>query len=143
MKNNTHSTSKFVRCMKAPVRALRGVRDLYVNGMTGCTGKMHCGSTNLPRSFSMNSSQASVDEDLRELIRAASMRSRGEKVTETPLQPAMGLKGLPKSYSVGMARIDEDEPCDFQDDYRANSEAVLYPRSRSYAVNGRRWEMSS
>lgn len=49
---------------------------------------------------------------------------------------AVGSKGLPKSSSVGMAKIDEDEASEFAD---GGVDVVpdLYPRSRSYAVGKR------
>lgn len=121
----------------APLRALGRVRDFYVRSITGCAGHMHYGSGfgynsyNLPRSFSVTSDRVSAsDEDLRELIRAASQkhaRANG------------GLNGLPpRSRSVAVGRIDEDAPFDFNGpgglDVGSN---LLFPRSQSYAAAGR------
>jgi hypothetical protein len=125
--------SRLTRLLFAPIRALGRVRDFYVRGMTGCAGHMHYGSGfgydayNLPRSFSTTSDRVGAsDEDLRELIRAASQKqARGS-----------GLNGLPpRSRSVAVGRIDEDAPFDFG---IANSLDVgsnlLFPRSQSYAT---------
>lgn len=87
----------------------------------------------------MSSSRASEDEDLRALMRAVSWR-RQEERSETGAGEAMGSKGLPKSSSVGIGRIDEDEPCYFQEDLKVNSHVPMYSgsrSSRSYAVSKR------
>jgi hypothetical protein len=46
-------------------------------------------------------------------------------------------KGLPKSSSVGMAKIDEDMPFDSSVDGKIGFVADSYPRSKSYAVGHR------
>ncbi|KAK9946373.1 hypothetical protein M0R45_011841 [Rubus argutus] len=43
---------------------------------------------------------------------------------------------LPKCGSVAMGRIDEDDPCDFEEE-GGDAKKDLYPRSRSYAVGKR------
>lgn len=73
----------------------------------------------------MSSSRSSEDEDLRALMRAVSRR-RQEERSETGAGEAMGSKGLPKSFSVGIGRIDEDEPCYFQEDLKVNSHVPMY-----------------
>ena len=63
------------------------------------------------------------DEDYTELVRAASART-------TSANRIHVSKVLPKSSSVGMARIDEDKAVEAEGGFAAD----LYPRSRSYAV---------
>ncbi|GLT72289.1 hypothetical protein SLA2020_442390 [Shorea laevis] len=124
-----HQQNKFVRFITIPFRILRG---------------------NLPKSFSVSSSRCGDDEDFRELIRAASARTSVDRIdmdlilkqqaTQSAMSTTAGSKGLPKSASVGMGKIDEDRPCDFEEvgvdgrDVKAN---LFYPRSRSYAVTKR------
>ncbi|KAL6012942.1 hypothetical protein ACLOJK_003431, partial [Asimina triloba] len=129
----------FIRCLKAPFKFLCKARDFYVDSMSNCAGRVHYGGSanSLPRSFSVNSSRASQEEDIRALIRALSQRSQ----PGGPNGP-VGSNGLPKSFSVAIGRIDEDKPYDVNDDLKAKSD-LLYPRSRSYAVTNRRVGMYS
>ncbi|GFY85962.1 hypothetical protein Acr_04g0007000 [Actinidia rufa] len=99
--------------------------------------------SSLPKSFSVGSGRSSDNEDLRELIRAASTRSFGSRVeTDLYLQSQMRLRPttaaaaavVPRSCSVGMGRIDEDGPCDFGEVGMGVRPELVYPRSRSYAV---------
>ena len=113
------------RVLTSPLRALRRVRDLYVRSITGCAGngnfRVAAGSGGMPRSYSLNPSRASIssEEDLRELVRAA---SRGSSIWPS----------VPRSQSAAIGRIDEDKPCAFngQDGF----EQLSYPRSRSCAI---------
>ncbi|CAO2038279.1 unnamed protein product, partial [Urochloa humidicola] len=74
-----------------------------------------------------------ADEDLRELIRAASQRRAAEAAAER--HPAV----VPRSHSLATARIDEDAPCEF-----GGSAVAVFPRSRSYAVGaGRRGSVTA
>ncbi|PIA29461.1 hypothetical protein AQUCO_06000069v1 [Aquilegia coerulea] len=130
---------KFIKCIKAPIRFLTKARDLYVNSLTDCTGRMNAvgypsGPVNMmPRSFSTSSSRSNDDEDFRELVRAASQRGLKEKI-ELEIRQQRGSKKLPRSFTVGIGRIDEDKACDqFEDDLKIKSD-LLYPRSKSYAV---------
>ncbi|KAG9440605.1 hypothetical protein H6P81_020770 [Aristolochia fimbriata] len=134
--------SKFARCIKAPIRVLCKARDLYVRSMTNCAGNMNYSMypTTLPKSFSVASSRASDEEDIREVMRMVSQRSQREKSGTLSSQSPAVTQGLPKSFSVGIGRIDEDKPCYFQEDIKVNTD-VLYPRSRSYAVTKRRTGM--
>ncbi|KAF3333789.1 hypothetical protein FCM35_KLT01480 [Carex littledalei] len=125
--------SRLSRVLLAPIRALGRVRDFYVRSITGCAGQMHYGSGigydgyNLPRSFSVSSDHVSAsDEDLRELIRAASQKqTRGGGVNGMP----------PRSHSVAVGRIDEDAPFDFDSaDSLEIGSNLLFPRSQSYAT---------
>ncbi|KAJ4755749.1 hypothetical protein LUZ62_090154 [Rhynchospora pubera] len=120
------------KCIKAPLLVLLRARDLYVSSMTNCAGRAQQGPARgfagmVPVSRSQSngfyrSSTSSSEEDIRELIRAASKAGfpRGGK------QPGVG----PRSQSVGMGRIDEDGPCEFGDDVKLG----LGPKSKSCNV---------
>lgn len=109
---------KLMKCIKAPVRALCKARDFYVKSINNCANNMNYGvyaPSTLPRSFSVTSARLSTsyDNDLREAMRVeAGRRLRLKAGDEAGL-----TKGLPaKSYSLAIGRIDEDEPCYFEDD---------------------------
>ncbi|KAF6136885.1 hypothetical protein GIB67_018924 [Kingdonia uniflora] len=144
--NNTHQGgNKFMRCIKAPIRVLSKVRDLYIRSMTQCAGSTAFGGnmggpsgqamSTLPRSFSVNSSR-SDDEDLRELIRVASQKTLKENNLDVKKQTFTPM-GLPRSQTVGIGRIDEDKAYEFKEDVMVKSDLLLYPRSKSYAVGKR------
>lgn len=140
MKNKKSSTgSRLSRCLKAPLRVLCRARDLYVKSMTGCAGKVNYGyaGSTLPKSFSVNSSRMSEDEDIRALCRAISQRSQMEAAAAAATAESLRTKGLAKSYSMGIGRIDEDKPCYFPDELKVKSDVSMYPRSKSYAVTKR------
>ncbi|URE03364.1 hypothetical protein MUK42_22837 [Musa troglodytarum] len=125
--------------MKAPLRALCHARDFYVRSMNSCAGRMEYGPPlgygpqlgALPRSYSLHQSTRSSasDEDLRQLIRAASLRGALSRSPGhgTPPPPS----AVPRSQSVAFGRIDEDKPCEFGD-AKVGADLLL-PRSRSYA----------
>ena len=128
------AASRWSRCLRAPVRVLCSVRDLYIKGMNGCAGRVQYGAAvaiaypsysefSHSRSFSSARSSAS-DEDLRELIRAATRSSQ----IPVPVR---------RSQSVVVGRIDEDAPCEFKEDVKVGSD-LLFPRSRSCAVGMKR-----
>ncbi|KAG6648852.1 uncharacterized protein LOC122314779 [Carya illinoinensis] len=134
--------NKFVRFLTTPIRILGKARDIYVRRITDCATGVSYGqamgcSAALPKSFSVSSSRSNDGEDLRELIRAASVRTLIERIDMDVILKQQGAanptgsKGLPKCSSVGMGKIDEDRPCDFGVGAKAD---LLYPRSRSYAV---------
>lgn len=145
--------NKFVRFITTPIRILGKARDVYVRRITDCaTGVRYGQSTGcpnaLPKSFSVTSSRSNDDEELRELIRAASVRTLIERIDMEMIMKQQaaggtqnrGSEGLPKSCSVGMGRIDEDGPCDFEVaavSAKVRKADLLYPRSRSYAVTNR------
>ncbi|XP_022720108.1 uncharacterized protein LOC111277905 [Durio zibethinus] len=157
MRSKGHSHNKFVRFITVPFKALGKARDLYVRSLTRCASRVSYGQSSdeftgqysgLPRSFIAISEKSNYDnEDLRELIRAASVRSLGhrneiEMFLQQQLGLKMGSKGLPKSCSVGMGRIDEDKPCEFEVNDAAvavvdKKQDFLYPRSKSYTVTKR------
>lgn len=129
-------------CVKAPIRLLGKARDMYVNSLTDCSGKMSYGGamgpTHLvPRSFSTSSSRSGdYDEDMRELVRAASQRGLMEKLELDIQQSQKASKKLPRSFTVGFGRIDEDKPYDFplENPKVAKKPDMKYPRSKSAAV---------
>ncbi|CAN6286951.1 unnamed protein product [Urochloa humidicola] len=114
------------RCARAPLRALVRARDLYVSRMAACAGggggRGLVGLVAMPRcqshGFYRSAAGAGGDDDVRELIRAASRAG----------PPRAGA--APRSQSVAIGRIDEDRPCEFgmEDEERAQA---LGPRSKS------------
>ncbi|PWA78442.1 hypothetical protein CTI12_AA206710 [Artemisia annua] len=128
-----------IRVLKAPLRAMYKIRDLYISSMYTCASGMGGPSTNnpytsgLPKSYSTTSSRP--DDDFAELMRIASTRSLGNKLDPEFLrrQQSVGAPVVPRSQSVAIGRIDENSACDdFGDDFRLKPE--LIPRSRSHAV---------
>lgn len=117
---------RWARCLRAPLRLLGSVRDLYIKGMNGCAGRVQCGAglmapslSEFSYSYEFNSAwSCASDEGLRELTRAASVR-------RTP--------SVRRSQSVAVGRIDEDAPSEFKDDVKVGTD-LLFPRSRSYAA---------
>ncbi|KAL0651142.1 hypothetical protein Bca4012_093833 [Brassica carinata] len=147
--------NKVLRIISTPFRALN---KFYVRSITGCVPRTHyysSASVSDPFSRSRSSSSAAfssfassrrttdlgIDDDYSELVRAASVRSLGHKNEIDMLiqekQKKLKQGGLPKSSSVGMARIDEEEEAE-EGSVNTNSKKVsdLYPRSKSYAVTG-------
>ncbi|KAF8023081.1 hypothetical protein BT93_F0544 [Corymbia citriodora subsp. variegata] len=162
MRTKTQRHNRFVKIMMIPLRALTKARDLYVRGLNYADrvgyGNVGCPAgqfSAMPRSFSVSSSRSSGEaDDLGELIRVASARSFGNKIDVDAIlqrqqqqqqrhlkqRPSSdwGPKVLPKSCSVAMGRIDEEEPCEFGGDEDAVKKAdLLFPRSRSYAIGNR------
>ncbi|KAF5749680.1 hypothetical protein HS088_TW03G00005 [Tripterygium wilfordii] len=156
---STKKGSKLTKLVKAPIRVLIKLRDLYVNSLIECSDRishdtiMGCPTAQamntLPRSFSVSSTKSSSsrkDDDFKELIRAASTRSLGDKVeldllrrqqTSTIIrkQPNMINNNMPRSRSVFVARIDEDKSMDFGDDEHVKVNTGVFQRSRSSAVS--------
>lgn len=138
-----------VRCMKAPLRALCKARDLYVKSMTNCANNINYNvyPSTLPRSFSVASSRPSEEEDLREVMqmvmaqRSLRVRAADMATTAAMPRPPVGPKGLPKSHSVAIGRIDEEKPCYFEEDNEKGKGRLFYPRSRSYATTKSRSRM--
>ncbi|KAJ7944543.1 3-isopropylmalate dehydratase large subunit like [Quillaja saponaria] len=154
MNKKRSKESLFIRVMKAPIRVLSKARDVYVQSMTECSGRFEYGaaamgcpaahvSSTLPTSFSVGSTKSSNDDDYKELIRAASTRSNlGNNEMDLylvhKLQESIAKQSpatVPRSESVGIGRIDEDNPCDFDEEIKVKND--LFPRSRSYAVHRR------
>ncbi|KAG8062470.1 hypothetical protein GUJ93_ZPchr0003g16478 [Zizania palustris] len=117
------------RCVRAPLRVLVRARDIYVSRMVACAGgggRGPVGLVAMPRcrshGFYRPAGGSSRDDDVRELIRAASRAG-------PPRGPGVG----PRSQSVAIGRIDEDSPCEFGLD--AATRALALPhRSKSCAV---------
>ncbi|MBA0566380.1 hypothetical protein Golob_011204 [Gossypium lobatum] len=120
--------NKVIRYLKVPFKALGKARDFYVRSLTSCASRIghgHCPSHfpveyyELPRSFCESSSptrNVNKDDDITELIRAASVRSSSygnemDMFSPKQLRLKMRSRGLPKN----MGRIDEDKPCVFED----------------------------
>ncbi|KAE8707925.1 FKBP-type peptidyl-prolyl cis-trans isomerase family protein [Hibiscus syriacus] len=149
MKSKEHSrksSNKFVRFLKAPFKALRKARDGYIRILTSCASNMHYGLCasyfpgqfyELPTSFSERSSATSdVKEEavLRELIRAASSSKRWtqtEMSSPKQLRMKMRSRGLPKN----MGRIDEDKPCEFED-----NDVVIVDRRMKFGMKSQHQE---
>jgi hypothetical protein len=118
------------RCVRAPFRVLVRARDLYVSRLAACAGgggRGGLGSVGLvamPRcqshGFYRSAASGGTDEDVRELIRAATRAG----------PPRVG----PRSQSVAIGRIDEDSPCEFGLDSEERAQALMGPRSKSCAV---------
>ncbi|KAI5393306.1 hypothetical protein KIW84_060430, partial [Lathyrus oleraceus] len=138
--------------------ALGKARDAYVRSITNCGQSMNYGSypmdaasrfsslsrsqTTSSRRSSSSSSLSRLDnnEDFAELVRAASARTLGNRMDIDLVlkqeQQKMNKK-LPKSSSVGMAKIDEDMPFDSGLGNGVGFVVDSYPRSKSYAVGNR------
>ncbi|WCJ31453.1 hypothetical protein M5689_012948 [Euphorbia peplus] len=143
---------KFSRFMKAPIKLLIKARDFYVKGMNECSDRVGMASVigcpasgqivhTLPRSYSVNSSRSSnCDEDYSELLRAASARGLSNNLLLQRKQSPNSNKNnkMPRSFSVGIGRIDEDKTCEFDDDQIKVKTDRVFPRSRSYAVGSTR-----
>ncbi|CAH8360060.1 unnamed protein product [Eruca vesicaria subsp. sativa] len=167
MRNGGQNQNKFLRIISTPFRVLGKAYVRSITGCAARTQypSSSSASTAFPRSKSSSSAAFSssastrrttdfgIDDDYSELVRAASVRSLGhkneidmliqEKVKQEKLQQEMQKKmkhgGLPKSSSVGMARIDEDEEGEEGSVNPKTTKKVselLYPRSKSYAVTG-------
>ncbi|KAL0797597.1 hypothetical protein Bca101_052771 [Brassica carinata] len=157
MRKGGQNKNKFLRIISTPFRALN---KFYVRSITGCVPRTHYSSSvsvSDPFSRSRGSSSASsrrttdfgIDDDYSELVRAASVRSLGHKneidmfIIQEKMQQKKQKKlkqgGLPKSSSVGMSRIDEEEEVEEGSVNPKKTKKVSdlrYPRSKSYAVTG-------
>jgi hypothetical protein len=140
-KKDSSKGSKLSRYMKAPLRILKKVRDMYVHGMIQCSHDlayvdhvtMGCPTQfySLPRSFSVNSTTSTTsNDDFKELVRAASIKIRDDNRDE---MVAEAMK-VSRSCSVGIGRIEEDKVCEFEDHDDIKAKPLLYSRSRSCAI---------
>ncbi|KAF8674309.1 hypothetical protein HU200_048137 [Digitaria exilis] len=112
------------RCVRAPFRVLVRARDMYVSRLAACAGGGGGrGPVAMPRAqshgFYRSSTGGGIDDDVRELIRAASRAA--------PPKAAVA----PRSQSVAIGRIDEDREFGLEDEERVQA---LGPRSKSCAV---------
>ncbi|XP_021994999.1 uncharacterized protein LOC110891648 [Helianthus annuus] len=138
----TQKPSIAIRVLKAPVKVVYKIRDLYISGMYSCASGMS-GSTGpytsaLPKSYSTTSSRAS--EDYAELVRIASTKSLGNKLDHIPdrigrqqTQQSTTTQ-VPRSQSVAIGRIDEEGSFHYTDDFRLSSDP-MFLRSKSHAVS--------
>lgn len=147
-------------------KVLDKARKLYDRSFSGCAGQFsyvaaygsvgtypasHIGAVtafNSPRSFSNSAvMDSSSDNDLRELIKAASIRQKKEESSSSEIIPigkqptpaSPGINGVPRSQSSSVAiigRIDEDSPCEFgsEEVIMVKLKKDIYQRSRSYAA---------
>ncbi|KAK7321629.1 hypothetical protein VNO77_32457 [Canavalia gladiata] len=149
MRSKGHSESMLMRIMCSPIRALVKARDMYVRSITNCGQHMSYGNpvdaagrfSALSRSQSAATSRSEDSDDFSELMRIASARTLANRIDmdlvlkQQQQQQQANSKGLPKSSSVGMARIDEEKPYDSEGGVAFVSDN--YPRSKSYAVGKR------
>ncbi|KAJ0235886.1 hypothetical protein HA466_0259190 [Hirschfeldia incana] len=152
MRKGGQNKNKFLRIISTPFRALN---KFYVRSITSCVSRTHYSSSTLvfdPFSRSCSSSSAAfsssassrrttdfgIDNDYSELVRTASVRSLGHKnEIDMFIQEKLKQRGLPKSSSVWMGRIDEEEESEEGAVNPKKTKKVsdpLYPRSKSYAV---------
>ncbi|KAK7383238.1 hypothetical protein VNO78_28912 [Psophocarpus tetragonolobus] len=150
MRRKGEKQRMLVRIMGSPMRALGKARDMYVRSITNCGQQMSYGAPiegpgRFSRSHSVATSTRSevVSEDYAELVRAASARTlinridmdlvlKQQQQQQHQHHHHANSKLLPKSSSVGMAKIDEDKPYDSEGAVAFVTDP--YPRSRSYAV---------
>ena len=149
MNKKASTESRVSKCMKASIRFLIKARDLYVKSMTQLSGHfayaaaLGCPSaaaqfTVLPPSFSCRSTTSKARDDFKEPRRAAPAGSHGNKIDlGLRKSPEASLMTVPRKQSVGIGRIDEDEPCEFEDDdykfkddFRSNQSRSVRRRTR-------------
>ncbi|KGN62434.1 uncharacterized protein LOC105434639 [Cucumis sativus] len=138
---NAQNQNKFIRFVTLPIRALGKAKDFYVKSIMDCAPRVSHGYPSgqlpiLPKSYSSRSCRSNETDDFRELVKAASVRSLDIKDIDADIlypQRQRQSKGLPKSCSVGMGRIDEDTACEFEEGVEDKAH-LAYPRSKSYAV---------
>ncbi|CAI0405514.1 unnamed protein product [Linum tenue] len=102
----------------------------------GCPA--HIGSAALPRSFSAGGGSANSRSDYSELIRAASVRDHLGSKSVSQKQGKGKVRGgagkVPRSYSVGLGRIEEEKSGELGEDYTSIGSGAFH-RSRSCAVS--------
>ncbi|CAL5377533.1 unnamed protein product [Camellia sinensis] len=134
--------SKFMICIRTPIRILIKAIDFYEKTLLDCAGKTSCRSVvcsvpqllpHLPRNNNNNNNNHHAglsneidNEDVRRLVRVVSKRHTGREATmNIDLQQEEGEvakggnDGVGRSYSVGIGkigRIDEDKPCEFEEE---------------------------
>ena len=133
MSKGRGATKRLRRCVKALVRALGTVGDLYVKSVTRCAGHVKCEGaavngyptlSEFSHSYCFSSARMGNGEsDLQELVRAAAATKTKDEMVK-------------RSRSVATGRIDENEPCEFEEDVKVGSNLLLPRRSRSLAVRG-------
>ncbi|GFZ16878.1 hypothetical protein Acr_26g0001480 [Actinidia rufa] len=125
-------------------------KTLKVADRPGKRSRQHnvvCPAPPVPRNPSVGSANEVVNgEDVRELVRVGSKRDAGTKVEMVKVdglkeEGKLGASGMRRSYTVGferIRRIDEDKPCEFEEEEDHHVQArgnirdqLLYPRSKT------------
>lgn len=143
MKRESHKQSKFKHYISTPVRILKKAKDLYVNGLLACSGRLagsapvHISVSHLPADTAKENS--GERQSLREIFRTAPMNemrfvTNGERVvpirntigSEMAMQRRLKQRNAGYNYNRNkmsyqtemrkMGRIDEDKPCCFEED---------------------------
>jgi hypothetical protein len=132
--------SKLRWLWRAPARALGRARDMYVRGVTGCARYAPADAvfgypvivpaSSLSRNGSAGGWNGGPEEDLRQLVRAASERRAVQRRAE--MQQVARSRSV--AAALSMARIDEDAPCEFGD--ADGGAGALYARSQSCVGGG-------
>nr|XP_043615932.1 uncharacterized protein LOC122587832 [Erigeron canadensis] len=110
-------TVTIIRIIKTPIRALRKAKDIYIKGITkfSTTYKrptMIFQDSNLPSKLTRANSMGVTRNCEFELDTCVTEKQ------EDQLQQPCGLKkGLQRSYTVAMGRIDEDRVSSFREDH--------------------------
>lgn len=113
-----------MRIITSPIKVLMKVKDFYIRSITNCGNSMSYSNPMdiagrfeaLPRSFStaVSSTTSDDNQDFAELVRAASAKTTlSSSMLQIQTEDKTVSSVLPKSKSVGMAKIDEDNPSDF------------------------------
>ncbi|KAG6748965.1 hypothetical protein POTOM_046004 [Populus tomentosa] len=156
IKKKSRKESALKKILKAPLRILARAWDFYMKGMAEysdqvCVVSCPTGNFNsMPRSYSVSSTKPNhLEDDRREPLRAASTRSDigsiNKKINvDVPARQQYSHKksatrlgdNMPRSRTVAIGRIDEEKPCDF-DEEDVKVKTNVYPRSRSYDVSKR------
>ncbi|KAL2528338.1 uncharacterized protein Fot_20939 [Forsythia ovata] len=143
MQRKSRKESKVRWLTKAPVRVLSKARDLYVQSLSGCAGEVHSSVlgwpaalqlTNLPESFSVNSSFSNNDDVYATTASSESLTFKGESLRRLRQQSEPNVVAG-RSQIVNIGRIDEDNPCEFGEHIAVKTD--FYPKSRSYSVSSR------
>ncbi|TVU44823.1 hypothetical protein EJB05_04283, partial [Eragrostis curvula] len=140
--------SKLRWLWRAPARALGRARDMYVRGLTGCARYVPADAAFgypviVPASLSRTHSAAGIggggwdggsEEDLRQLVRAASER----RVEQRRAEMQAVARSQSMAAGLAMARIDEDAPCEFGDGGGDGGALIARSQSCVGAEAGRR-----
>ncbi|KAK9665059.1 hypothetical protein RND81_14G087600 [Saponaria officinalis] len=181
MKSKHTHQNKFIKIITMPIKALAKARDFYVKSMNNYAAKVSYNGSGwagsnytdaFPRSFSMSTTRNNETDDFKELVRAASTSTLGNRVDlgsvisssstrrngntstinnlalpDLPQQKGnMGSafnKGVSRSVSVGMAKIEEDKPVEFGETGHFGESVTnvkkkfgVFPRSKSHGFGG-------
>lgn len=131
--------------INAPKRFLRRARDLYVDSLVSIDSKV--GSANIitcptpntshmPKNYSSNTMKDD-EERLEEMYRSICSKYNGNRVESDRggclRDKGSGYGAIDRSYSIALGKIgtiDEDEPCEFQENVAVKND--LFLRSRSH-----------